>query len=301
MDFQNLVGNEKIKQELQKAIRENKIVNSYLWVGTKGIGKSAFAKAFAKRLLCQTGEENCTCNSCVKFASANHPDFLTIQPDGKGIKIEQIRAMQEKVYEKPILGERKVYIIEDAETMRSEAQNCLLKTLEEPPSYAVIILLTSNESALLLTIKSRCLKIPFEKIPDEILQNYLLKNGFSKVTEEMLRLYDGSIGKALELREKQEEYDGMVTIVGQLEHASQLDYIKQTEIFSKNKEDIQELLAYLIVLLYQKMKEDLRYRKVIEIVEQAKIRLNRNANFDMTIDQMLLKMWEEMNEKHHRS
>ena len=102
-------------------------------------------------------------------------------------------------------------------------------------------------------------------------------------------------------REKQEEYDGMVTIVGQLEHASQLDYIKQTEIFSKNKEDIQELLAYLIVLLYQKMKEDLRYRKVIEIVEQAKIRLNRNANFDMTIDQMLLKMWEEMNEKHHRS
>lgn len=68
MDFQNLVGNEKIKQELQKAIRENKIVNSYLWVGTKGIGKSAFAKAFAKRLLCQTGEENCTCNSCVKFA-----------------------------------------------------------------------------------------------------------------------------------------------------------------------------------------------------------------------------------------
>ena len=145
------------------------------------------------------------------------------------------------------------------------------------------------------------LKIPFEKIPDEILQNYLLQNGFSKVTEEMLRLYDGSIGKALELREKQEEYDGMVTIVGQLEHASQLDYIKQTEIFSKNKEDIQELLAYLIVLLYQKMKEDLRYRKVIEIVEQAKIRLNRNANFDMTIDQMLLKMWEEMNEKHHRS
>lgn len=301
MDFQNLIGNEKIKQELEKAIHEKKIVNSYLWVGTKGIGKSAFAKAFAKSLLCQTGEPNCTCDSCIKFDSNNHPDFLSVEPEGKTIKIEQIRTMQEKVYEKPILGERKVYIIDDAEKMGTEAQNCLLKTLEEPPAYAVILLLTSNESALLLTIKSRCLKIPFEKIPDETLKSYLLQNGFPKVTEEMLRLYDGSIGKAIELKEKQEEYDSMIEVVKQIEGTSLLDYMKLAETFGKNKEDIQELLAYLIVLFYQKTKEDLRYRKVIELVEQAKIRLSRNANFDMTVDQMLLKMWEEMNEKHRRS
>lgn len=287
MAFENLIGNETVKKLLSNTIEQNKVTHSYLFLGPSGIGKTLFAKEFAKMILGSSEE--------------NQPDLIFVEPEDGTIKIEKIRQMQEKILEKPIISSKKVYIIKDADMMTKEAGNCLLKTLEEPPAYAVILLLTSNESALLLTIKSRCLKIPFEKIPDETLKSYLLQNGFSNVTEEMLRLYDGSIGKAIELKEKQEEYDSMIEVVKQIEGTSLLDYMKLAETFGKNKEDIQELLAYLIVLFYQKTKEDLRYRKVIELVEQAKIRLSRNANFDMTVDQMLLKMWEEMNEKHRRS
>ncbi len=302
LDFQNLIGNEKIKQELKKIVQENRIVNSYLWTGVEGIGKKEFAKTFAKLILCQNHREDChTCDSCIKFESENHSDFLCIEPDGKSIKIEQIRTMQEKVYEKPIHGERKVYILNDAEKMTQEAQNCLLKTLEEPPAYAVIILITSNEAALLLTIKSRCLKIPFEKISNEELKKYLLEKGEQNISEELLQLYDGSIGKALNLKEKKEEYEGVIDLVKGIESSDYIDYQKKEEILLKSKENIQELLAYFMILLYQKTKENLQYRRTIEYVEEAKLRLTRNANFDMTIDQMLRKIWEEMNEKHRRN
>ena len=206
-----------------------------------------------------------------------------------------------KFEQKPINGERKVYILNDAEKMTQEAQNCLLKTLEEPPAYAVIILITSNEAALLLTIKSRCLKIPFEKISNEELKKYLLEKGEQNISEELLQLYDGSIGKALNLKEKKEEYEGVIDLVKGIESSDYIDYQKKEEILLKNKENIQELLAYFMILLYQKTKENLQYRRTIEYVEEAKLRLTRNANFDMTIDQMLRKIWEEMNEKHRRN
>jgi len=301
LDFQNLVGNKKIKQELEKIIEEKRIVNSYLWVGVEGIGKKEFAKEFAKKILCNQLDDSGSCESCIKFDSNNHPDFFLVEPDGKTIKIEQIRSMQEKVYEKPIIGNRKVYIINDAEKMTEQAQNCLLKTLEEPPSYAVIILITSNEASLLLTIKSRCLKISFEKISEEEMKKYFKENGFSDLSQELLNLCDGSIGKAIELQEKQDIYQNILDLSQKIEELDQIEYIKKAEILIKNKEDMQELLAYLIVLLYQRTKDDLRFRKTIEYVEDAKKRLARNANVDMTIDQMLLKIWEEINEKHRRS
>ena len=104
------------------------------------------------------------CKSCVEFDGGNNPDFVYIEPDGKVIKIEQIRELQTKVIEKPVNSNKKVYVINDADLMTKEAQNCLLKTLEEPPEYIVIILIVNNESKVLTTIKSRCMKIYFEKI-----------------------------------------------------------------------------------------------------------------------------------------
>ena len=104
---------------------------------------------------------NDNCSSCVKFNSSNNPDFVLIEQDGNSIKIAQIREMQENVYTKPIVSRKKVFIINDSDKMTEEAQNSLLKTLEEPPEYIIIILITANENKLLNTIKSRCLKISF--------------------------------------------------------------------------------------------------------------------------------------------
>ena len=136
--FETILGNEKNKQILQKSIQNNTISHSYMFVGIQGIGKKIIAKEFAKNILCLNQENknsntNCTCKSCIEFETNNNPDFSIIEPDGNSIKIEQIRELQKRIQEKPIISNSKVYIIDNADMMTQEAQNCLLKTLEEPP------------------------------------------------------------------------------------------------------------------------------------------------------------------------
>lgn len=166
MSFENLIGNDKIKETLNKSIKANTVMHSYMFIGTSGIGKTLFAKEFVKMILCQSGEDKpCNkCKSCIELINNNNPDLIEIEPENGTIKIEKIRQMQEKVLEKPIISNKKVYVIKDAHLMTKEAQNCLLKTLEEPPSFITIIMTGSNESMFLNTIKSRCMKITFQKI-----------------------------------------------------------------------------------------------------------------------------------------
>lgn len=123
--FDEIIGNERIKDTLQKSLKENKVSHSYMFVGIEGIGKQMMAKAFAQMILCtNTEQKGCNkCKSCVEFRSDNHPDFLYIEPDGNSIKIEQIRYLQRKIQEKPIISDRKVYMINDANKMTTEAQN----------------------------------------------------------------------------------------------------------------------------------------------------------------------------------
>lgn len=178
MSFDNVIGNDKNKIFLNKIVKSDNTVHSYMFEGIEGIGKSIFARDFAKMLLCMgDSKTDCrTCKSCIEFENNNNPDFIQIKPDGKVIKIEQIRQMQEKILEKPIVSDKKVYIIDDADLMTKEAQNCLLKTLEEPPKFAVIILVLSNDSKILNTIKSRCMRIFFEKLKNEELNKYAVEN-----------------------------------------------------------------------------------------------------------------------------
>ena len=152
--FENIIGNSPIKNILKQAIKNEKVSHSYLFIGISGIGKKIIATEFAKAILCFNQNEICnTCKACVEFNSNNNPDFLYIKPEGNSIKIEQIRELQKRIQEKPIISTKKVYIIDDADYMTKEAQNCLLKTLEEPPGFATIILIGSNENAFLTTIK----------------------------------------------------------------------------------------------------------------------------------------------------
>ena len=178
LSFDNVIGNDKNKIFLNKIVSSNNTVHSYMFEGIEGIGKSIFARDFAKMLLCigKNKTECGTCKSCIEFENNNNPDCIQIKPDGKVIKIEQIRQMQEKILEKPIVSDKKVYIIDDADLMTKEAQNCLLKTLEEPPRFVIIILVLSNESKILNTIKSRCMKIIFEKLKNEELNKYAIEN-----------------------------------------------------------------------------------------------------------------------------
>ena len=294
--FENILGNEEIKEMLKHALQNEKVSHSYLFLGISGIGKKMIATEFAKSILCLNEKIYCNnCKSCLEFDTNNHPDFNIIEPDGNKIKIEQIRELQKRIQEKPIISNNKVYIIDFADTMTTEAQNCLLKTLEEPPEFATIILLGNNESAFLPTIKSRCMILSCKPIQDSELKTFLEQNyGMKNITQNMLDRFQGSVGKAIELKDK-EEYQKLEEIIDKLQESDLITTLKNAEILYETKEEIFEILEYTNTLLLKKAKSNVKYTNCIKIVEDTKRRLKQNANYDMSIDNMIFHMWEEVN------
>ena len=291
--FETILGNRKVKQMLQSSIEKNIVSHSYMFIGLEGIGKKMIAKEFAKKILClnQRTDNQCICKSCIEFDTNNNPDFLIIEPDGNSIKIEQIRNLQKLIQEKPIISNKKVYIIDNADLMTKEAQNCLLKTLEEPPEYAIIILIGSNENLFLPTIKSRCMILHFDKISNEEIKRYLKDNlGINQINEEMLDMFQGSIGKAINLKDKQEEYESIYGFINNLGKMDVIELYKYAKPLYKFKEEIFEVLDYINILLLKKTKQQYIYAECIDIVEDTKKRLKQNGNYDMCIDNMVFNM-----------
>lgn len=305
MSFDNLIGNENIKRILNDSVSKNNILHSYLFYGTDGIGKKLFATQFAKMILCFSNDSKpCNeCKSCIEFDSDNHPDFFLIEPEQNSLKIDQIRNMQKNIIEKPIVGNKKVYIINDADKMTKEAQNCLLKTLEEPQEFVVMILVCSNENYILPTVKSRCTQIFFNNLEDKEIKNFIAeKNNSGTFDENMLELSGGSLKKAISISEKSEILEKLETIINSLEYTNELSFILNNEFFSTNKEDINLLLDYTYVLLFKHINSSNRMAciKAMSVVEHTKKKLMQSNNFDMTIDNMLIKIWEAFNEKYNR-
>ena len=231
MNFNHIIGNNDIKELLNKSLETKNLVHSYMFIGPDGIGKSLFAKELAKMILCEADEKACgNCSSCIKFDSGNHPDFVFVDSeDGKNIKIGQIRLMQENIAEKPIVSSNKVFVINNSDLMTTEAQNCLLKTLEEPPEYATIILIASNESKLLNTIKSRCTKISFKKLTDDDLKNYAESHNLN-INLNLLPVYDGSVAKLIALSDESDLYNSLDDILNSLENKNIIDIWNNSEI-----------------------------------------------------------------------
>jgi DNA polymerase-3 subunit delta' len=228
----------------------------------------------------------------MQFQNNNHPDFMQINVEEKSIKIEQIRYMQERISEKPITSNRKVYIINDSETMTREAQNCLLKTLEEPPEYATIILISSNENKLLNTIRSRCIKINFNKLSNDEIKHYLEEHENKQITPSMLQMCSGSIGTALKIMENKDIYIKVEELINNINKKDLIDILNNAEVLYNSKDIIQDLLNYINVLLY-----NMKQIECIKYVEETKRKLLANGNFDMCIDYLLIKLYEENGEK----
>lgn len=294
--FEKIVGNTKIKQIIEKAIEQNTVSHSYIFIGPQGIGKKMIAEEFAKKILCLDNKsENCKCKSCIEFNTSNNPDFSCIYPEGNNIKVEQIRNLQKKIQEKPIISDKKVYIIDDADTMTKEAQNCLLKTLEEPPVYATIILIGSNENGFLTTIKSRCIILNFKPISNKEMKEYFKNNLHIEENEEMLEVFEGSIGKAIKLKDKKNDYEKITKLIENLNKQDILSLYRLAEPLYKSKDEIFEILDYINILLLKRAKKIYYYAKCINTVERTKNRLKQNANYDMCIDNMIFNMWEDVN------
>ena len=157
MSFSDIVGNGRIKRILGKALERGRLPNSLLFAGPQGVGKIDTALVAAKALNCLTlTADACeACEACTAITKGNHPDVMRIEPEKEILKIEQMRILKEAAYLRPMVGRKRVFIVEREESMNSEAANSLLKVLEEPPAFSHIFLITSNPFIILPTIRSR--------------------------------------------------------------------------------------------------------------------------------------------------
>lgn len=278
--FENIVGNDTVKEELIDTLESNKVANSYMFIGEEGIGKLSFAKEFAKAIMCLEGnlKGSCKCDSCIKFNASSNPDYMEIHEEKNLIKIDQIRTLEDDIARKPIVSNKKVYVISDAKYMTEEAQNCLLKTLEEPPKYANIILVTSNENSLLPTVQSRCIKIKFSKLSNEDLRKIR-----PDLTDAELEILDGSLKGIENISEKLDEYQKIDNIVSNLQNDTLINVLNNADILYNGKDNINDLLDYLNILLFKR-----QVYEPITIVEKTKKKIQNYNNYEMCIDYLLM-------------
>ena len=249
-----IIGHQQIVEQLQHTVASDRIAGAYLFVGPVGVGKETVARYFAQLIFCQQDAHAptaCgTCLACRKMDSGNHPDLQFIQPDGSTLKIGQIRELQKQIIYEPLEASRKVYILTNVERMTDEAENCLLKTLEEPPAASVLTLLTSNMRALLPTTRSRCQILQFHPMPTQELAKILVEQ-FSVAPEQATALAiaaDGAIGTALTFLEKGDVHTEVVPEI--LKETDPLSAFRLAEDFKDKPETLGELVTWYRDLLF---------------------------------------------------
>lgn len=200
MSFSAIVGNGRNIASLQKILGSGRVAHAYLFTGPEGIGKKMAALAFVKALFCGS-EDGCgICSSCKKIASGNHPDIHCIEPDGTQIKVDQVRALQRELSFRPYEASRKACIIDGADRFNPSSGNSLLKTLEEPPGNALMILVANSADAVLPTIRSRCQILQFSQISEDELTGFLEERGVAPENARVAAsLANGTVTKAIEL------------------------------------------------------------------------------------------------------
>ena len=198
MTFDQILGHERQKEILRRALANGRLAHAYLFSGPDGIGKRLMALALARAIVCLEQRGCGHCLACRKIDHQNHPDLHILEPDGNAIKIDQIRSFQRELNFKPLEAPRKICMIEQADSMTVGAANALLKTLEEPRGDTLLVLLTAQPNRLLETIRSRCQPLPFARHPNSRIQAELEKQLGIESTEShvLAALSEGSFKKA---------------------------------------------------------------------------------------------------------
>lgn len=326
MDFSEIIGHERVIENMQKTIKKQTVSHSYIFEGPDSTGKFLVAKAFAKTLLCtvKKGFPCNQCSSCIKFDSGNHPDLYIEASTESSIKKEQIEELQKTIRVLPYESEKKVYIIEDAHKMTKEAQNCFLKTLEEPPSYAIIILTVNNSHSILPTVLSRCQVIRFRPVENKLIEETLIKRyGQSQEKAKFISSFsNGVVGKAINLSQSErfnDIRDNTIDIIDCiLKDNDKYRTLSFVDFFDKEKDAIDDILDIISVWFrdilviketgnskiitnmdkldtIEKQANKLSKSKIndiIDIVEKTKNDIKSNVNYQLSLEVMLLKIQE---------
>ncbi len=321
--FADIIGQEQLKEHIQNAITSNKVAHAYIINGERNAGKEFIARIFAMKLQCEKGGiEPCNeCHSCKQALSHNQPDIVYISHEKpNSIGVEDIRGqINNDIGIKPYSSPRKIYIMNEGEKMTPQAQNALLKTLEEPPEYAVIFILTDNVEALLPTIISRCVVLNMKPVSDNLVKKYLMEElGVPDYKANICVAFArGNIGKA-KLLASSEEFekvkDEAITLVKYINDMEINEIVKAIKKIMEYKLDVNDYLDILTVwyrdvLLFKATKDmnSLVFKQeiqqirrvadrstyegienIVSALQQAKRRLEANVNFDLTMELMLL-------------
>lgn len=321
--FSEIVGHEQIKEHMQAAIRDKKPFHAYLFQGEEGVGKEALARTFAAGLQCQSESADKPCKECVscrQMESGNQPDVIWVTREKASLGVDEIREQLCNTMDiKPFSSPYKIYLVPEAEKMTEAAQNALLKTIEEPPGYGIVILMTSNISALLPTIQSRCLTMEFRPLSTAVVESYVKEH--CQVPDYQARasaaFAQGNLGKAMRYAKSEDFIERKDHIISLLRHVEQMDLSEMLAVIKDlgtRKDEVRDyidlmVLWYRDVLLFKATKDinqllfqdeasyisreasHRSYEKIEEILqafEKAKVRLRANVNFDITMELMLL-------------
>lgn len=271
--FENVVGNSVAKKLLENAVRSNTVSHAYLFFGIKGCGKALLAKELAKVLL---GTNNL--DTCLDYK------YICKEEEKKDLSVEKIRKeVIEDIYIAPAMSSSKVYIIDDGQYLNKAAQNALLKTLEEPPKYVHIIIISDSESNFLPTIISRLNKIKFIGVSDQELKEYIKKMYDTELDNKLISYINGSIGLTVDIiiNNKFETYNCVYEFYNVI---LRKDIVKSMKLAQGLFEDY-KYLKYLEYLFYSSQNFLL-----IQFIEKAYNRLKNNGNYDIVIDNMILNM-----------
>lgn len=324
--FSDIVGHESVKEHLQMAIRDDKPFHAYIFHGEVGTGKETMARTFASGLQCQGGSDRpCRdCVSCHQIVSGNQPDVIWVKRERGSLGVDEIREQLCNTMDiKPFSSPYKIYIVPEAEKMTEAAQNALLKTIEEPPDYGIVLLLTSNITALLSTIQSRCLTLEFRPLSTATVEQFLKNQG--EVPDYMAKasaaFAQGNLGKAMRYAKSEEFIERKNSILALLRNVRQMDTSDMLSVIKDlgtRKDEIRDYidlmeLWYRDVLIFKATKNinqllfqeessfiskeatNRSYEKIEEILqafEKAKVRLKANVSFEVAMELMLVTLKE---------
>ena len=308
-DFSDIYGYETIKEHLQSAISMGKVSHAYVISGGLGSGKKLIASTFAQTLQCEAGGvEPCgVCHSCIQAASKNQPDIIWVGHEKPGsIGVDDIRDqlvsdMQIKPYSSPY----KIYIIDEADKLTVAAQNAMLKTIEEPPAYGIVILLANNPDVFLQTILSRCVVLDLKPLKDDVVIKYL-KDHYDNIGDYeckfAARFAAGRIGRAImdviKDAKDMDSADIMTSVKRVTNYKLTIDdYLDlmlmwyRDVLMFKSTNDTNLLIFNDQMTLIKNQAQTMSYeglQDIINSIDRVKVRLQANVNFDLVIELLIM-------------
>ncbi len=320
--FEDLIGQEEAISHIKNAILMDRTSHAYIISGPEGAGKKSLAHLFAAALQCEAGGiEPCgKCHSCTQMDTDSQPDVITLVPKKTGlVSVDDIREqIVSDISIKPYSSSHKIYIVNDAQTMNEQAQNALLKTLEEPPEYGIIFLLATGEDAFLPTIRSRCVSLKLKPVSDEDIKKYLMeKHGVPEDKADVCAAFaQGAIGKALllansedfaqirslviELMKRMEDIDSyemsMAINEAKKYNITEMEYLDMVAVWFRDvlrfkaTQDANAVIFRDATMDIMRQANHSSYSGIEEILEgikKAGMRLRANVSYELTMELLL--------------